>query len=167
MGGANYVCSDKTGTLTQNKMTLTKIWNKEMKVVDVYSDEIDLSKTIPNKGIVEMLVRGITCNSNAQLHATDPEKHKGSKTEIAFLEFSRKCGFNTDEYRDKFLGDDFIRFPFSSKRKRMGSIVKGSENDSGLRLHIKGASEIILNGCDKIHYWDSNSVEPLTPEVKA
>jgi Ca2+ transporting ATPase len=47
MGGANCVCSDKTGTLTQNKMNLQQIWNQNLVQIDVYSKNMDMSKFIP------------------------------------------------------------------------------------------------------------------------
>jgi Ca2+ transporting ATPase len=49
MGGANMICSDKTGTLTQNKMTLTKMWNGQIIEIDDYSQNIKLDDYIPKE----------------------------------------------------------------------------------------------------------------------
>ena len=49
MGGANNICSDKTGTLTTNKMTLTQIWNKDTIQVDIYSEKLNESDLSKNK----------------------------------------------------------------------------------------------------------------------
>jgi len=93
MGGANYVCSDKTGTLTQNKMTLAKWWNKSLMDIDLYSDAIKLADTIKDPAVLEICKQSMCCNSSAELHPTDSEKDKGSKTEIALLKFMHKCGY--------------------------------------------------------------------------
>ncbi len=51
----------------------------------------------------------------------------------------------------------------------MGTLLKGIDNGTpdGIRLHMKGASEIILGFCNKILWWDTNEVVDLTPEIKA
>ena len=66
MGGANIICSDKTGTLTQNSMTLTNIWNTKNLNFDTYSESIELSSVVPQK-IQELFLISMNCNSAAQL----------------------------------------------------------------------------------------------------
>lgn len=70
-----------------------------------------------------------------------PEE-KGSKTEVAMILFAEKCGIIYEKEREIHVAN--MKIPFSSKRKRMAMII-------GKRLVIKGASEIILEGCNKLH----------------
>jgi len=62
--------------------------------------------------------------------------------------------------RDKYLGHEFRKYPFSSKRKRMGVFCTnvGNGKPSNTRFHEKGASELVLDACDKIYWWDSGEV---------
>lgn len=72
---------------------------------------------------------------------------KGSKTEIALLEFIEKCGFNYEVEREKNPAS--IRYPFSSARKRMSMVL---ELEGGKRrLVSKGASEMVLAACSSYH----------------
>jgi Ca2+ transporting ATPase len=138
MGGANNICSDKTGTLTMNKMTLAQIWNRESKQVDLYKETLDESELSSNKQFNELFKIASLVNSTAQL---DPEE-KGSSTEIAILKYFKRMGTNYEEYKNKF--DIKFKIPFSSARKRM-SIVLEYQNSAS--LFIKGASEIVLESC--------------------
>lgn len=78
----------------------------------------------------------------------------------------RKCKCEYQEKRDANVIEDGLRFPFSSSRKRMTTEVKDVGNGKGNVLCIKGASEIILTSCDKMHYWEGNEIVPLTEELK-
>lgn len=61
-----------------------------------------------------------------------------------------------EEYKKKYLGGDFTRFPFTSKRKRMSTILNVNSTETGhsKRVHLKGAAEIVLDSCK--YYLDEN-----------
>ena len=72
---------------------------------------------------------------------------KGSKTEIALLEFIEKCGINYEKERER--NPTSIKFPFSSARKRMSMVLELEEGKR--RLVCKGASEMVLAACSHYH----------------
>ena len=97
-------------------MTLTNIWNTKIIEFDSYAESLSISSIVPQE-IQELFLISLNCNSAAALR---PEV-RGSKTEVAFLEFTDKCGFLYEEYRNKYTAE--LKFPFSSSRKRMGVVV--------------------------------------------
>lgn len=90
MGGANNVCTDKTGTLTKNLMTVTRFWT-EGKVLDTFDKNTKL-----NRNNLEMLGKGICMNSNAnpKIKLSDKWEQIGNKTECALLEMVSKLGYD-------------------------------------------------------------------------
>lgn len=66
------------------------------------------------------------------------------------------------------LTDGFLKFPFSSERKRMSTILENVNNSkaSRKRMHIKGASEIVLESCSYFYDWEKNTVIPISAEFK-
>ena len=135
MGGANNICSDKTGTLTQNKMNLTNFWNEKLIEINPY-DKGTLTECIPTE-YQDLMRQSLACNGSATL-----VPYVGSKTEIALLEFLQNKGEDYEALRKQYLTPNSIKFPFSSQRKRMSSILENVENGTSTkrRMHIKGST---------------------------
>ncbi|OMJ69081.1 hypothetical protein SteCoe_33300 [Stentor coeruleus] len=143
MGGADMICSDKTGTLTQNLMTVSELW--------AGNTSFNIEKEPPSQGVFQaeflhLLKESIFMNSSAYI---DPIKgSQGSKTEIAMILLMKGLGHSDCIETRKAYFDRFHRiFPFSSKRKK-SSIVLTTEEPK-LRVHVKGASEVVASSCTK------------------
>ena len=163
MGNATTICSDKTGTLTENKMTVVQGTLAE---VD-FQDESGISqlKEKLNQTLVHLLCDSIAMNSSAFL-TTDPVTGErlltGSKTEVALLKFAEKLGCDFEATRHH--GHVYTLFPFSSLKKSMTTIVEIDEKN--LRIYSKGASEIVLSYCSS--YLDAEgNVNSMTEEERS
>lgn len=152
MGGANNICSDKTGTLTMNKMTLTQIWNGHSRVIDTVKDKLELAELSHHKEFIELFKIATCVNSTAQL-----EPEKGSSTEISILKYVQKLGVNFETERTN--NPPKIKYPFSSSRKRMSVVLNYKEN---AHIFVKGASEMVLSSAVSWHNAMTNEVEPIT-----
>ncbi len=174
LGATNVICSDKTGTLTQNKMTVERICVNEqiLKITGAgYSPEGEFFKgnvkvTGDELHLQTLLLGAVLCNDADFFKENEKWEIKGDPTEAALVVAAAKAGLRKVELDQKYsrLGE----IPFSSERKRMTTFNKLEiESESfpvkGLIAFSKGAPEVILGSCTKIFL--DGEIKALSPEI--
>jgi Ca2+-transporting ATPase len=171
LGCTSVICTDKTGTLTQNEMVVRSIWinGTFIDVTGIGYDpegdfEIKNSKIDPRDipGLLMALKICVLCNG-AELHPNHEDSKAwniaGDPTEGALLTVAAKAGFfkKSLEQANPFISE----IPFDSDRKRMSMVRQTSE---GSLLFIKGATEVILACSESILF--NGKIKPLSDEYK-
>jgi len=170
LGSATILCTDKTGTLTENEMTLQKIIvdNREIDISGTgyhpkgeFSEEEKTIDPTEDKALSFILKTGSLC-SDAVLNKKDTGDWEvvGDPTEGALIVGARKAGLKKADLENEYVRQDEI--PFNSQRKFM-SVLNENKNN-GQIIFLKGAPEVVIKMCDKI-YLD-NEEKKFTDEQR-
>ncbi|RDW86358.1 putative calcium-translocating P-type ATPase(PMCA-type) [Aspergillus mulundensis] len=171
MGNATVICSDKTGTLTQNKMTVVAGTLGSRGFIQSPGEEstsmsaVELFKTSPREAR-DLLVKSIALNSTAFEEEKEGAKQFiGSKTEVALLQLARDY-LGMDVTTERASATIVQLIPFDSARKCMGVVYQVSEGQ--YRLLVKGAAEIMVGKCSNRIDSDSDKlrIEVATAQDK-
>ncbi|XP_074564256.1 calcium-transporting ATPase 5, plasma membrane-type-like [Curcuma longa] len=156
MGSATTICSDKTGTLTRNEMTIVEAYIGKKKI-----DPPDNAELFP-ASVLSRLIDGISQNTRGNVfHPKDGGviELSGSPTEKAILSWGVKLGMNFDDARSK---SSIIHvFPFNSEKKRAGVAIQLSNSE--VHVHWKGAAEVIVDSCTSWLDTDGKQ-QPMDPD---
>ena len=210
MGGANIICTDKTGTLTKNEMTVTKIYDckkeinlqklnnqgavgklevKQENVPETQSDrpllnQQNLIEEYFTMKYFDLLKIGLGVNIVATINDLNEPNEKGrteeitecNKTDFAFVNFLYLLNVMINPIRKKYYPENGTvkQIPFSSKRKRMSTLIASSEFPTGYRLFTKGGADFLLKNVTKyvdpetlsIHPFDNNKNNECLEQMK-
>ncbi|KND04245.1 calcium-translocating P-type ATPase, PMCA-type [Spizellomyces punctatus DAOM BR117] len=182
MGEATCICTDKTGTLTENRMTVVKALVGDQVHYGEGSGEEQFqpfSATTFDPKLRNLLAEGICINSNCFVKYNERSNQPifvGSATEGALLVFADKLGVQYDAVRKEVTKVENGTWSFSSDRKRMSTLVHPiaeavpvatpgglvAARKTKFRLYTKGASEIVLSLCTHILDAKGTTVAPIS-----
>jgi P-type Ca2+ transporter type 2C len=161
LGCASVICSDKTGTMTQNKMTVTHLWSGgNTWTVDgvgyqpqgkFYRDEQNVHPR-DEKSLQQMLIFGMLCNHSELALKDNDYILDGDPTEGALLVSAMKAGFERPKLLEEFT--IINEFPFDSTRKMMSIHVQDKQGRHF--IVTKGAPDVVLGICESI-LWDERT----------
>jgi Ca2+-transporting ATPase len=176
LGSTTVICSDKTGTLTQNQMTVQGIhahdsvyrvtgngYKPEGKIQlssPEFLDEIDLSS---DHRLHEILIAGLLCNDSELIEENGSWQAHGDPTEVALIVAARKAFLNPQQVRIELPRLDSI--PFESQHQYMASLHARGPNQPAV-IYIKGSLEAILERCTQILDKNSNEVPLDKAEIQ-
>ncbi|MGB9862188.1 MAG: calcium-transporting P-type ATPase, PMR1-type [Candidatus Saccharicenans sp.] len=166
LGAATVICSDKTGTLTKNEMTVKHVF-ADGRLFSVTGSgyepegefELDGQKVDPASypGLYRVLICGVLCNSASLVESQGKFRVVGDPTEGALLTLARKAGLTREslEEREPLLEE----IPFDSERKMMTML---RQQDGQVVAYVKGAPDVLLKNCSGI--YEGGKERPITAD---
>jgi len=146
LGSATVICTDKTGTLTQNQMTAKEIY-QIIEGEAMIKDE----PFLPDEILIQI---GVLCNDSSIDRNENTVQRFGDPTELALIELAEEIGYSVIDIRHKFPRLDEV--PFDSKRKMMSTL---HEMNGERRVLVKGAPDVLISRCTR--YGVRGKIYPL------
>ncbi|MFH1802069.1 MAG: cation-transporting P-type ATPase [archaeon] len=150
IGSIDIICTDKTGTLTKNEMSITKLF---------LNNKIFEAEKVKKKEVEKLVVCGALCN-NASSTLDDKGKriYLGDQTEVALIKLSDNLGYTKEALKDY---EKLSEIPFDSKRKMMSVIYQKKREKV---MYSKGAPEVLIEKCSEAYH--NGRIIKLTSRVK-
>ncbi len=171
LGSCTVICTDKTGTITRNQMTVTEVWASRRLVnvtgggyepVGEFLHEGHLVTDAERDAIVPVLRIGHMCNTARLNQSTDGPPVLGDPTEGALLVVAAKAGLNREA--DERTRPIVRTLAFDAHRKRMSTVHRSPAPDGRLVAYVKGAPKEILANCSSMLV--DGEEQPLTSELR-
>jgi P-type Ca2+ transporter type 2C len=172
LGSTSVICTDKTGTLTKNEMTVRALWvaGQHYEVSGIgYTPDGSFSlnaQPVQAKDLQSCLRAAALCNNARLVAPNENEKHwhiLGDPTEAALLVAARKANLSLEQEQKK--SPRWRELPFEARRKRMSTIHRVGNDYVGndYTVYVKGAPKEVLSLCKNI---DNNGIQDLSPELR-
>ena len=147
LGSTTVICTDKTGTLTRNEMTVVAAWTPRSSARTVTAGydpraEVTVEPASEREGIAALATTAVQCSDGYAFPVDGVWRAHGDPMEAAIDTFARRLGIDTDHLRS--LGDDRARFPFDPHRRRMSALTDD-------RVLVKGAPDAVVDRCTAVH----------------
>ncbi|MCH5584789.1 calcium-translocating P-type ATPase, SERCA-type [Shimazuella sp. AN120528] len=155
LGCASIICSDKTGTLTENKMTVTHVYTNQQ-LLTLEKDEL----VQQNPTLQQLLQIAVLCNNATLVQKGKKVSYEGDPTEGALMVMGAHGGVTREVLDNSWA--KIKEHPFDSERKMMSVVVENKQKQK--KLLVKGAPDVLIRDCT--HILQNGRVEPITAKVR-